>query len=125
MAVTGDAHLAGCTVLRTNASSVHYSAILNGLGMGALPTYSYALGAPLIPIDLDYHRALDIWLAYHPDASRIPRVRHMIDWLVEIFSPRKYPWFSDKFVHPRDLPIMTDIVQVFEPFGVAGKSSRR
>lgn len=111
----GDAHRAGRTVLRTNSSSVQYSAILNGLGIGFLPTYSYVLGPPLVPIDLDRHVPLDVWLVYHPDAGRIPRVRLVIDWLMEIFSPRKYPWFSDDFIHPKDLPIMTDIVRVFAP----------
>jgi hypothetical protein len=46
---------------------------------------------------------LDIWLAYHPDANKIPRVRHLIDWTVQSFDGRKYPWFSDEFAHRKDL----------------------
>jgi DNA-binding transcriptional LysR family regulator len=115
LAVAGNAHLAGRTVLRTNASSVHYSAVLNGLGIGMLPTYCYALGAPFVPLDLNYHLPHDIWLAYHSDVARVARVREVIDWLVEIFSSRKYPWFSDHFIHPRDLPIMSGALALFEP----------
>jgi hypothetical protein len=28
----------------------------------------------------------------------------MIEWLVEAFSPRRFPWFGDRFVHPKDFP---------------------
>jgi DNA-binding transcriptional LysR family regulator len=37
-------------------------------------------------------RPFDIWLSYHPGNVRIPKVRHMIDWLVEAFNPVKFPW---------------------------------
>jgi DNA-binding transcriptional LysR family regulator len=45
---------------------------------------------------------LEVWLSYHPGNGRIPRVRHMIDWLVEAFNPTKFPWFKDEFVHPSE-----------------------
>jgi hypothetical protein len=28
----------------------------------------------------------------------------MIDWIVENFDPKTFPWFRDEFIHPRDLP---------------------
>src|SRR2546430_14808363 len=49
-------------------------------GVGWLPTYVPALGDPLIPLDLGVKFELDIWLAYHPDAKKIPRVRQLIEW---------------------------------------------
>ncbi len=58
----------------------------------------------MVPIELDLRFAFDIWLTYHPDAARIPRVRRMIDWIVESFDQRKFPWFRDEFNHPKDLP---------------------
>jgi hypothetical protein len=56
----------------------------------------------MIPLDIDARWPLDIWLSYHPGSGRIPRVRRMIDWLIEAFNPAKYPWFGDDFVHPRE-----------------------
>jgi hypothetical protein len=58
----------------------------------------------MVPIELDLHFQFDIWLTYHPDAARIQRVRRMIDWIIDSFDPRKFPWFRDEFIHPKDLP---------------------
>jgi DNA-binding transcriptional LysR family regulator len=90
--------------IRSNLSGTHYFGIATGAGIGLLPTYCVALGAPIVPLELGYHTFHDIWLAYHQDAGRIPRVRALIDWLIELFSPRRFPWFSDEFVHPDDFP---------------------
>ena len=27
----------------------------------------------------------------------------MIDWLIDAFDPKKYPWFRDEFIHPNEL----------------------
>jgi len=89
-------------VMKTNVSSANYWAVANGAGIGMFPTYACALGGKMIPLDIDLRWSFDIWLSYHPGNGRIPRVRHMIDWLVEAFNPAKYPWFGDEFVHPRE-----------------------
>ena len=65
----------------------------------------------------------DIWLSYHPDAGRIPRVRKMIDWIVDSFSSAHFPWFSDTFIHPRELAELykgKPLVNMFEGFVGAG-----
>lgn len=90
--------------IRTNVSSAHYWAVVQGAGIGFLPTYAKLLGAQLEPLDLKQHFAFDIWLVYHPDSAKIPRVRRLVDWLIAAFSPRRCPWFGDDFIHPRDLP---------------------
>jgi len=89
--------------LRTNVSSVHYWSIASGTGIGMLPTYVYAVGAPIIPLKIPVHHPIDIWMTYHPGAARIPRVRGLIDWLVKAFSPRTYPWFRDEFIPAAEL----------------------
>jgi DNA-binding transcriptional LysR family regulator len=89
-------------VMKTNVSSAHYWAVANGAGIGVFPTYACALGGKMIPLDIELRRPFDIWLSYHPGSGRIPRVRHMIDWLVEAFNPAKFPWFRDEFVHPSE-----------------------
>ncbi|TMJ47497.1 MAG: LysR family transcriptional regulator [Alphaproteobacteria bacterium] len=93
----------GFVAMRNNVSTAHLWSIAKGAGIGWLPTYVPALGDPLIPLDIGVQFQLDIWLTYHPDAKKIARVRQLIDWTVQSFDGRKYPWFSDEFVHPKDL----------------------
>jgi len=89
--------------LQTNVSSANYTSIATGAGFGMLPTYVYALGAPVVPLNLPIHHEVDIWMTCHADAARIPRVRHLMNWLIRAFSPKIYPWFRDEFVRPTDL----------------------
>jgi DNA-binding transcriptional LysR family regulator len=93
----------GMVSLRTNASTTHFWAVVAGAGIGVLPTYGADLRL-LEPLDVGLEYAWDLWLVYHPDLAKTPRVRLLIDWLVELFSPRRFPCFSDEFIHPRDLP---------------------
>jgi DNA-binding transcriptional LysR family regulator len=93
----------GLVSLRTNASSAHYWSIVNGAGLGMLPTYVYTIGAPIVPVDLGIHVEIDIWMTYHADAARIPRVRRLADLLIASFAPKHFPWFRDEFIAPDQL----------------------
>jgi DNA-binding transcriptional LysR family regulator len=93
----------GFVSMRTNVGSAHYWAIAKGAGIGWIPTYACALSSRVVPIALDLRFTFDVWLTYHPDANRIPRVRRMIEWLIDAFDPKKYPWFRDEFIHPSQL----------------------
>jgi len=111
----------GFVAIRTNVSSAHYWAIAKGAGIGWLPTYAGAIGARVVPIDIDPEMlfSFDIWLTYHPDANRIPRVRKTIDWIIESFDAREFPWFGDEFLHPNDMPKQyrgAPLVNLFEGF---------
>jgi DNA-binding transcriptional LysR family regulator len=113
----------GFVALRTNVGSAHYWAIAKGAGIGWLPTYAAAIAARIIPVELDLRFQFDVWLTYHPDVDRIPRVRRMIDWLIDAFDPRKYPWFRDEFIHPADLPKElrgAPVINLFEGFFRSG-----
>jgi DNA-binding transcriptional LysR family regulator len=93
----------GFVAMRTNVSSAHAWAVAKGAGIGWLPTYVPAVGGSMIALDIGVQFQFDIWLTYHQDARRIPRVKRMIEWTVDAFDGRLYPWFRDEFVHPRDL----------------------
>jgi DNA-binding transcriptional LysR family regulator len=93
----------GIVALRTNASTAHACAIEFGIGIGGLPTYIVAMGTDLIPIDIGVQHHVDIWMTYHPDARSIRRVSFFIDWLRTLFDAKRFPWFGDEFIHPRDL----------------------
>lgn len=93
----------GIVALRTNTSTAHAHAIELGIGIGGLPTYIVALGTDLIPVDLGVRHQVDIWMTYHPDARSVRRVSMFIDWMRSLFDAKRYPWFGDEFIHPRDL----------------------
>jgi DNA-binding transcriptional LysR family regulator len=111
-------------VMKTNVSSAHYWAVANGAGIGVFPTYACALGGKMIPLEIELRRPYEIWLSYHPGSGRIPRVRHMIDWLVEAFNPAKFPWFKDEFVHPREFKAVykgESLAHLFGGFSTEGR----
>ena len=86
--------------LRNNIGSAHFSAIANGAGIGFLPTYVQGMGAKLVPLHLGLTSTQDIWLTYRADAKRITRIRQTIEWIMQAFDPRRFPWFRDDFIHP-------------------------
>jgi DNA-binding transcriptional LysR family regulator len=89
-------------VLRGPALFTRHRAVANGAGIGVRSTYACALGGKIIPLEVELRRRYDIWRWYRPGCGRIPTVRHMIDWLAEAFSPTKFPWFKDEFIHPSE-----------------------
>jgi|1185.fasta_scaffold73809_1 DNA-binding transcriptional LysR family regulator len=93
----------GVVALRTNASITHACAVELGMGIGGLGTYVVALGSDLVPIDIGIRHHVEIWMTYHPDARSIRRVSLFVDWLKTLFDPKRYPWFGDDFIHPRDI----------------------
>jgi DNA-binding transcriptional LysR family regulator len=84
----------------TNSSMAHLYAVERGLGIGGLPTFTMAMGARLVPIDVNFHHSLDLWISYRREMRKIKRVSIVIDWLRTIFNPQRYPWFSPTFMHP-------------------------
>jgi DNA-binding transcriptional LysR family regulator len=89
-------------VLRCATPFTRRRAVANGAGIGVFSTYACALGGKIIPLEVELRRRYDIWPSYRPGCGRIPTVRHMIDWLGEAFSPAKFPWFKDEFIHPSE-----------------------
>jgi DNA-binding transcriptional LysR family regulator len=88
------------TIIMRN-STAHYLTVEQGIGIGFLPSYIFGLGSKVVPLALPLRYELDIWLCFHEDARRTPRIARVIDWLNGIFDPRTYPWFRREFVHPR------------------------
>lgn len=93
----------GFVAFRTNNSAALLWALVKGAGIGWAPTYIHAMRPRIVPIDIDRIYSFDLWLTYHPDAVLIPKVRLLVDWIIESFNPKVFPWFRDEFIHPRDL----------------------
>jgi DNA-binding transcriptional LysR family regulator len=94
----------GFMAMRTDASTAMYAAVVSGIALGWLPTYYFALGTQVIPLEIGPVAHFDIWLSYHPDVGKLGRVRRMIDWTIEAFDPQHNPWFRDELIHPREFP---------------------
>lgn len=90
----------GIVGVRTNASSSVLYAIERGAGIGFLPTYVLAIGAKLVPVDMNVRYRIEIWLAYHPDLRQSRRHVAVIDWLRRIFEASRFPCFAEEFIHP-------------------------
>jgi DNA-binding transcriptional LysR family regulator len=89
------------TVVMRN-STAHYLTVERGVGIGFLPSYIFGLGSKVVPLSLPLRYELDIWLCFHEDARRTPRVAKVIDWLNFAFDPRLFPWFRREFVQPKN-----------------------
>jgi DNA-binding transcriptional LysR family regulator len=120
----GDRPQVGFMAMRTDVSTAMYAAVLAGLALGWLPTYYFAIGTQVIPLDVAAHTHFDIWLSYHPDAGKLARVRRMIDWAIEAFDPQNNPWFRDEFIHPREFEKYGPLGSVIPIDAVFGRPSR-
>lgn len=103
----------GIVGLRTNSCSAVLQAIACDAGIGFLPTYTLALGADVVPVDVGIRDTFDIWMTYHPDIRQSNRHMLVIEWLKRIFDARRFPCFGEEFIHPRRLALlMTDAAAV-------------
>ena len=93
----------GFASIRTNTSSAHFWAVAKGAGIGVMPTYIRAVTRRVVPLDINFKLKRDIWLSYSNEARKIKRVSEAIDFLIDSFDPKKFPWFADEFIHPDDM----------------------
>lgn len=94
--------------IETNSSSVVVQAVLNGVGIGAMPTAIASVEPELVMLDVLTVGPAKLWLVHHRDAVRPARVRLVKDWLKAIFDPRTRPWYRSEFVHPDDFAEQAD-----------------
>jgi DNA-binding transcriptional LysR family regulator len=90
--------------IETNSSAVVVQAVLNGVGIGAMPTSIASVEPDLVMLDVLKVGPAKLWLVHHRDAVRPARVRLVKDWLKSIFDPRARPWYRSEFIHPKDFP---------------------
>ena len=103
MRVFPDAPREGFIAFETNTSTTHYWAVAKGAGLGALPTYLWAVDARVQPVSFDFHNHYDIWMVFHPDVRRLKRVALTAKWLKSLFDPHNFPWFRDDYLSPQQL----------------------
>jgi DNA-binding transcriptional LysR family regulator len=94
--------------IETNSSAVVVQAVLNGVGIAAMPTAIASVEPDLVMLDVLRVGPAKLWLVHHRDAVRPARVRLVKDWLKSIFDPRTRPWYRSEFVHPDDFAAQAD-----------------
>ena len=118
-AFAGDELPSRMLAMKTNSSSAHYWAIAKGAGMGVLPTYARAITGNVVPVDMGVRFRRDIWLVYRPEAKQTKAGASIISWIKDSFDNARYPWFSDKYLHPdhfEDEFSGTNVVRLFAGF---------
>lgn len=74
-------------VLRTNSVATVVEAVREGLGLGLAPRRIGDRDPRLVRLDTPRPPTpREVWLAYHQDIEPSPRVRAVIDFLVETLS---------------------------------------
>lgn len=105
--------------LRTNSSSAHFRAIATGGGIGILPTYARAVSRRVRPLDVGVHLRREIFCIVRPESLASSGVQLALAWLRESFNGARFPWYDDKFVHPRDFEAAissSNVISLFEGF---------
>jgi DNA-binding transcriptional LysR family regulator len=103
--------------IETNSSAVAVQAVVNGVGIGAMPTAIASVQPDLVMLDVLTVGPAKLWLVHHREAARPARVRLVKDWLKSIFDARTRPWYRSEFVHP------SDFGEAIQP-GAAGKARK-
>jgi len=100
--LVGGSRPPGFISVRTNSSVTQFWAIVNGAGIGALPSYARALTNAVVPLDPPLQMRFELRYFFHAGARNSPAVIAGIEWLRRAFDAQANPWFADQFVHPRD-----------------------
>jgi DNA-binding transcriptional LysR family regulator len=94
----------GMVTLRSNSSLAQLRAVVDGVGIGGLPTFVCELTRSLQLVVPELSIRRELWLAYRGDAKRSVAIGRTIAWLREAFDPRVHPCFAEAFVHPAAMP---------------------
>ena len=71
---------------RTNSQTTQAAAALAGYGIALLPRYIAAMDTGLIAMQFNIRLPeRDVWLVLRRDLARVPRIRALADYLVELF----------------------------------------
>ena len=102
--------------IKVSSSYSLFWAVASGVGIGALPTYARAISKKVHPLDLPIRMKFDLWLSYGRGSRSSAPVRAAINWLRASFDADRYPWFSEKFVHPDEFDDPTRDIHVVPMF---------
>jgi DNA-binding transcriptional LysR family regulator len=94
------------TAIRTNSALTQGYAAASGAGIAILPSYTCAVTRGLLPLPLATQMRIPVYFYYHAPARHSPAIRATVDWLKDAFDSVRYPWFSERFVHPDEFAML-------------------
>jgi DNA-binding transcriptional LysR family regulator len=73
-------------VMKADSLIAVMNATAMGIGLGVLPCFLESADANLVRVDDRVLGSRTAWLVAHPDVARIPRVRTVIEFVVEMMK---------------------------------------
>jgi DNA-binding transcriptional LysR family regulator len=86
--------------ITTDCSAALLHATASGAGISVMPSYAARLDPRLTPLPIPPMASVRLWLSYHENARRVPRIRSVVDWMREVFDRKRNPWFREEFIPP-------------------------
>ena len=80
-------------IVATNAAATVLSAVRCGGGIALLPTFFEMATPDLVMLDMPLRLTSDVWLLSHEKTNKTPRVRALINFIVERFARDRARWF--------------------------------
>lgn len=90
----------------TNSATAMIELCRNGGGLALLPSYMKEIFPDLVALDMSEVAPVQFWITYTEQTRRNPAGHAMIEWIKSLFLPERSPWFTDGFVHPKELETM-------------------
>jgi DNA-binding transcriptional LysR family regulator len=87
----------------TNSASAMIELCRQGGGIALLPTYQQDVFPDLVALDMSEVAPIQFWMAYTEQTRRSPLGNLMIEWIKGLFDKQAAPWFTDDFIHPKQV----------------------
>lgn len=87
----------------TNSASAMIELCRQGGGIALLPTYQQDVFPDLVALDMSEVAPIQFWMAYTEQTRRSPLGNLMIEWIKGLFDKQVSPWFTDDFIHPKQV----------------------
>ena len=89
------------TALFTNQSAFLARAVLSGAGIALMPTYMVLVDPGFVPIDIDMHFSLRLFVSFERERAKKQAVRTTLNFLRQLmFDADAMPWFGEDFSLP-------------------------
>lgn len=91
----------GLIAMRTNSSLSQLWSVVEGIGIGALPTFVSEITTAAAPVPPELTIRRELRLVYRAKAKPSPAIIATIRWLRECFDRAVHPCFAESFIDPQ------------------------
>ncbi len=86
--------------ITTDCSAAMLQATAAGAGIAVMPSWAANFDDRLVSLPIPPLASVRLWLSYHENARRVPRVRSVVEWMRAVFDRKRQPWFREEFIPP-------------------------